>query len=188
MATTRINSNAHREVKLEKNSATTFAEVTFDCMSLNARSRRAFISSWVRRVEPRWEAVGYARTRAHRGRKRVDCFRRTGRRLIPYRPFLHVSCTYIGALRLKGGKLYHARAHIEGQASPAVAGFNNYNPSTKVCRAYLENDPTVRTGRDPGFDSSCLSARASGAKPLALSDSISQSLSDPSSTPERSFS
>ena len=46
-AMARINSKAYREVKPEKNSAMTFAEVTFDCMSTNAMSRRALISSWV---------------------------------------------------------------------------------------------------------------------------------------------
>ena len=69
VATTRINSNAYREVKLEKNSATTFAEVTFDCMSVNARSRRAFISSLVRRVEPRW---GRSRVCKHESSPRLQ--------------------------------------------------------------------------------------------------------------------
>lgn len=37
----------HREAKDEKSSTTTFAEVIFDRMSLNAKSRRGFISSWI---------------------------------------------------------------------------------------------------------------------------------------------
>ena len=36
---------AHREVKLEKSSVTTFSEVAFDRMSSNVRSRRDLISS-----------------------------------------------------------------------------------------------------------------------------------------------
>jgi hypothetical protein len=69
MATIRINNNAYREVKLEKNSATTFAEVTFDCKSLNAMSRRALISSWVWKLEPRW---GLSRECEHESSPRLQ--------------------------------------------------------------------------------------------------------------------
>lgn len=41
----RIHNDTHREVKREKSSVIKFAEVILDCMSFNARSRRASISS-----------------------------------------------------------------------------------------------------------------------------------------------
>lgn len=51
-------------------------------------------------------------TMAHRDRKGVDNFRRTGRRLVRRRPLLYVLCTHVDTLGPKGRKLYHARVQI----------------------------------------------------------------------------
>ena len=70
----RVDDGTHLEVKFEKSSVITFAEVTFDRMSLNARCCRVLIQSWMSGEKQGTSRVTCMGTRAHRGREGVNSF------------------------------------------------------------------------------------------------------------------